>query len=437
MGWLLWGMLRKARFRTSDDALMPSRHVMLLTCCSVGALMLACSEPRQGGLSGMGGTTLDAALHHQDARAQDRVDAARDSDSSSSERDSGGMRPSDASTSFDAASLPERSKARAMFSGHSLMDNPTADRVESIAAARGDDFGWEQQIVIGSPLRVRTRGNDPGSASFPGYQEGKSKNGEANVLSELASPTAFASSDRYDTLVVADRYDILDVIRWEGTIPYLRHYHDRLLEHVPAARTFFYQTWPDMDKDAPQAWIDYQYAETVAWECAAAKVNASLVRDGKPPAVTVVPIAQGLAELVRRVIEGQVPGFSGTTREKMDAIFIDNVHPTRAAQYLASAMVYAAIFGKSPEGANASPDVPAPLAAVLERIAWETITRYYAANHARSHADVATCRAQVVEMCTQYYAIRSRSNEVSYCAHFGEEGGSFAWPDPSIPLPAP
>ena len=92
-----------------------------------------------------------------------------------------------------------------------------------IVAAKGHDYGWEQQLAGGSPIRVRTRGNSYDATTFDGYSIGLNRSGHSkNILRELEAPTSIGASERYDTLVITERNDILATIHVEGTVPYLR-----------------------------------------------------------------------------------------------------------------------------------------------------------------------------------------------------------------------
>jgi hypothetical protein len=329
-----------------------------------------------------------------------------------------------------------RMRARALLSGHSLMDNPLADSLEVIAAGRGRDYGWEQQIVIGSPLRARTRGDNPDASDFPGYSMGKNRSGsQKDMLRELASPTTIGANEHYDALVVTERHDILDVITWEKTVPYLRHYHDRLRTHEPSARTILYQSWWEIDKSNPQAWIDYQTKELVAWECIAAKVNQSLQADGLPQAVTVVPAGLVLARYVERALDGGVPGITGSSSARLDAIFADNVHMTPLGSYVMSAAVYAAIFAETPASATPPSDVDAAAAKAGAEIAWEVVSDYNRAGNEPWLRSLDQCRTMVSAMCPDYHTFRGRPVQ---CGDFWTAGESpFGWPDSSFPLPPP
>lgn len=323
-----------------------------------------------------------------------------------------------------------------LLSGHSLTDNPLADDVQAIAEARGRDFNWEQQIIIGSPLRIRTRGDDPNSSRFPGYAQGKNREGSGkDLLRELASPTTIGANERYDTLVVTERHDILDVLSWESTIPFLRHYHDRLRTYEPSARAILYQTWPDVDKASPQAWIDYQAKELVAWECAASKVNQSLLADGLPQAVTVVPTGLVLARFVQRALDGSIPGITGTTTQRMNMIFGDTVHMTPLGAYVMSAAVYAAVFAETPASATPPSNIDAAAATAGAQIAWEVVSDYHRAGNEPWLRPLDQCRTMVSALCDEYYSIRDRSPQ---CGDYWSGSDSpYKWPDSSFPLPAP
>lgn len=323
-----------------------------------------------------------------------------------------------------------------LLSGHSLTDNPLADDVQAIASGRGRDFNWEQQIIIGSPIRIRTRGDNSNASDFPGYSLGKNRYGEnKDLLRELASPTTIGANERYDTLAITERHDILDVISWENTMPLLRHYHDRLRAYQPNARTLFFQTWPDIDKANPQRWIAYQAKELAAWECSASKVNLSLQAEGLPQAVSVVPSGIVLARFVERALAGSVPGISGSSQERLNAIFADNVHMTPLGAYVMSAAVYAAIFAETPASAAPPSGINASAASAGAQIAWEVVSEYYGRSSAPWLRSMEQCRTLVDALCAEYYSIRDRDAQCG--GYWASSDSPFKWPDPGFVLPAP
>ena len=348
---------------------------------------------------------------------------------------SGGDAATNGGSGAAGASWDKRTRARLLLSGHSLTDNPIGPYVEQIAEAHGRDYGWETQLVIGSPIRIRTRGDNADSARFEGYSRGANRNGsDKDLLSELAAPTSIGASERYDTLVIAERHDILDSMKWERTVPLLRHYHDRLREHESKARTFLYQTWPDINKSEPLRWIDYADKELIAWECAAAKVNLSLKAESLPQSIRVVPAAVVLARFVKRALDGDVPGISGGQEQRLNALFEDAVHPTKLGKYLMAATIYAAVFGESAKGAPIPSDVDAAAGAIAADVAWQVVSEYYGGGETPWIRTMDECRTAVSAMCGEYYAIRQRDPA---CQYWSDPAGPLEWPDTTFPYPAP
>lgn len=335
--------------------------------------------------------------------------------------------PSAAQSGAQSGAPPEASATGALqrlsvfFSGHSLLDNPLPDWVELIAQSRGKSMGWQQQIVLGSPIRVRTKGDDPDSASWPGYELGKSKSGgRIDVLRELRQPTELRAGETYERLLITERSDLLGAIRWEDTPGYLRHYHDRLVENAGSnAASLLYQCWPAIDRQAARVWIEYVRQELFGWECVAAKVNQTLRAEGRQDRVTVIPGGVALAALVERALEGNVPGISGSPRERLDAIFSDDAHLTSLGVYLLAAVHYAALFGESPGGAAGPAEVPRAALSALQEIAWEVVSSHRASALAPSLAE---CRERFAkQLCPAYQRFRGREDEVRGCGSWASE----------------
>ncbi len=332
--------------------------------------------------------------------------------------------------------LGERSSANVLFSGHSLLDNPMPDFTAAIATARGDTLNWEQQNVIGSPIRVRTRG-DSNSDNWTGYRRGKNRSGsDRDLLAELANPTTIPSGEKYDTLLITERHDPIQTIRWEDTVGYILHYHDRLAERHDTARTLVYQVWPDIDKANPAPWVEYQSTELVLWECIVGKINLHLEGAGRERSLAVIPGSQALARLVEATLADEVPGITGSQQQKLDALFTDNVHLTHVGQYFMAAVHYSALFGKPPSGANAGSDqVPSNTAAKLEEIAWQAMADYFD-NGQPLGRTMEDCRTRVErDVCPAFYTIRG--NQLDDCTWWSSAESPFRLPDSKLPLPAP
>lgn len=325
-----------------------------------------------------------------------------------------------------------------MFSGHSLLDNPLPDWVERIVRSKGGNLEWQQQIVIGSPVRVRTWGD----GNWSGYHDGKNRWGEKlDIIKELRQPE---DARPYDILVLAESHSVVGAIIWENAIGYLRHFHDQLAAGNARGQTFYYHAWLDIDKADPTAWLEHETNAAMVWDCAAARVNLSLREESRPAAISVLPAGAALVELVRRILSNEVAGLEGSSRQQLDRIFSDNVHLTEAGVYFLAALHYGVIFGRSPEGAASPPGVAPQLAASLQEIAWEVAQRHRARS-GEPAPDMEACRREIAtNVCQSYWEMKARPGEIRNCrSYFSRSrpepaGNPFIWPDPTWKaLPAP
>lgn len=333
-----------------------------------------------------------------------------------------------------------RSSSRFFLTGHSLTDDPLASYIVDVATKRGDSVAYNQQIVIGSPIRFRTRGS--GTTGWSGYSLGKNRNGSTglNVISELRNPQTIGAGQRYDTLVITENHSSLGMIQWEDTIGYLRHYHDRLIEGNPSARTLFYNSWLDINKSAPAQWIDHEKKALVAWECAASKVNLSLQSVGRTDRVLNMPTGAALVDLVERISANQIPGISGTINQKLNMIFSDNVHLTPLGVYYVSLLTYASVYGKAPTGITPPQGIDLNIATAMQTMAWNYINSYYNRNNPGVR-EMAECRSYISQqVCPSYWTLLGNTGNVTNCQNFFSNANSspFRWPDSSfVPYPAP
>lgn len=333
-----------------------------------------------------------------------------------------------------------RNSARFFLTGHSLTDDPLASFIVHNANRRGDSVAYNQQIVIGATIQYRTRGS--GSTGWSGYSLGKNRDGATglNVISELRNPQTIGANQRYDTLVIAENHNSIEMFRWEDTIGYLRHYHDRVIEGNPSARTLFYNAWLDINKSAPANWIDYEKKAIGAWECAASKVNLSLQSIGRTDRILNLPVGGALVTLVERILADQVPGITGSTSQKLNMIFSDNVHLTSLGVYFMSVVTYTAIYGKTAEGATPPPGINTATATEMQRIAWNYINGYYSRPSPGTRT-MDECRTYVAQqVCPAFWTLKNETFRISNCQDYFNNTSSspFRWPDSSfVPYPAP
>ncbi|MFT3812154.1 MAG: hypothetical protein QM740_02125 [Acidovorax sp.] len=328
------------------------------------------------------------------------------------------------SSAASPSSAPEpnlsepRSSARMFFSGHSLLDDPLPEYVASIAKSLGTPAWWNEQNHPGSTIAARTRGNAAaGSASFPGYSVGKNRDGSGmNVVSELRQPKTIGGQ-RYDTLVLTERHDIMNTLIWEDTVRYARHFHERLIEGNPQANTYLYHSWLDVDKSNPGRWVAYERAVAPAWQCVASRINQSLQAEGRSDRVVYLPAGLALTRLVEQATQGTgVAGLTGVTvRETVNRIFSDDVHLTPVGVYYMALVTYASVYRRSPAGAWAPAGVvTAEQAQSLQAVAWQVVSSHFNSYRA---PDLAQCRAAMVNsVCPAYWKFANRSEPAGVCS---------------------
>jgi hypothetical protein len=297
---------------------------------------------------------------------------------------------------LSSAPLPSAARLRAFYSGHSLADG-VPEEVAAIAQSRAQSLTFELQSMPGSLIRQRTKGEDPDAPGWPGFSAGRNRSGSGlDVEAELRRhPAHGPNPDAYDVLVVTERHDLPYAIYREHTIDYLRVLHDRLIEGNPKAHTLLYHSWLEIDLDQPEKFVAYERKALPLWECVASAVNRGLAADGRSDRIRVLPGASALAELVERLATGTLAGAAGgDARERVQALFRDQVHLTPLGRYFMGTVHYAALFGQSPEGSPAPAGVSPELARELQRLAWQHVSGY------AQRAEAAAGRG--AELCTDY-----------------------------------
>ena len=322
------------------------------------------------------------------------------------------------------------------ISGHSLMDNPLAEDIATMAQAHGVNYNWNQQIGLGSPIRVRTSGNASPPNNWQGYRLGKNRDTfDMDVIAELANPATIGNNAQYDTLLITERTDIIDTILWEYTNSLLRHYHNRLLTGNINGETLFYQSWWSIDENNPQAWITHVSLMTNVWECVAEKVNLTLLADSLNPKIRVVPTGRALTDLLTRILNDEVPGFSGTDIAKIDQLFDDNVHLNREGIFYVAAVSYAAIFQASPVGTPIPADINQATGEALLQIAWENVNLYLTNYTPKT---MTQCRVIIEnQICDSYYNFTNRPEQIANCKIWISNNSTwqtnpFNWPDSDL-----
>src|SRR4051812_2992301 len=76
-----------------------------------------------------------------------------------------------------AESWGPRTRARVFLSGHSLLDSPLPEQLAALATGLHDDYAYEYQMLFGSPIRARSKGERE-APGYPGYRAGRNRSGE-------------------------------------------------------------------------------------------------------------------------------------------------------------------------------------------------------------------------------------------------------------------
>jgi hypothetical protein len=296
-----------------------------------------------------------------------------------------------------------RASAAIMISGHSLTARGIFANMEAVAASQGTPMVWNTQIVNGSPTRFRTRGFDFNDPTFPGYGMGENRNGtNMNIAAELLYPQTIGGQ-RYDTLVLTERHDIVNTLLWEDTVRYTRHFHDRLVAGNSGANSYLYHSWLAINnKVDPSSWIGYERTVAKAWQCTAARVNVSLAAAGRGDRMTYLPAGLALTDLVEQAaLRGAVAGVSGgDAAQTIDRLFTDSLHLSPLGEYYMALVSYASVYRRSPVGASAPYGVTAEQAYALQNQAWQSVSNYY---NSQSVPGMEQCQAVMRdEVCSAY-----------------------------------
>jgi hypothetical protein len=150
----------------------------------------------------------------------------------------------------------------------------------------------------------------------------------------------------YDVVVLQEDIPELTEHSVEPFFEYARLFDGEI--RSSGARTLFYMTWP---------------YERLNWISLAAIAQAH--RD----------ISAELGALVAPV--GVAFEHATEQRPELDMLIQDREHESLAGIYLAASVIYATLFGESPEGLTYAPiGVSAEQAAYLQRVAWETVQEW-------------------------------------------------------------
>jgi hypothetical protein len=312
---------------------------------------------------------------------------------------------------------------RVFFSGHSLLSPPIPEFAAAIARSQGTSMRWNQQSLGGSPIRWRSRGREDNAAPWSGYRQGDDRHGKPiDVLAEFKSGASVGGP--YDTLVITEMHALLGTLLWNDTVRYLRHFHERFIEANASGTTWFYESWLDVsDKDDPRRWIAYERDASVAWQCIAARVNASLALEGRNDRIRSLPAGAALVHLVEKATQGS--GLAGitlaSTKLTVNSLLQDDVHLTRLGSYYIALVIDATLSGRFPTDAWRPSDISAAQAQALQSVA----STFVLEQVERAPRSLDQCRAFILDgFITRYWAY---VRDAAFLKQFSAPKAYFDW----------
>lgn len=166
--------------------------------------------------------------------------------------------------------------------------------------------------------------------------------------------------------------------------PGIDHFTELGLKHNPKLRLLVQASWYPFDVAAPEKRVrensqrdTAQIADLQAaideWRTRLEAQADALNKKYDRRAVFIVPVGDAVVKLRQMIVEGKFPGIS-----KQSELFTDPIgHGRGPVLALAAYCNFAAIFRRSPEGlALEEPGLDEAQHAILQRIAWETVSKY-------------------------------------------------------------
>lgn len=263
--------------------------------------------------------------------------------------------------------------ADVVFVGHSLLNYEMAQIVSELAASKGLRYTRATQSLPGHSLGhnwLRCR-----EATYDGEFYPESFACDALDAGSVNGP--------YNVLIATDANNPIELGRiLNEPHKYLELFMELMLSHNPAARTFMYTSWEELEYPGhDEDWTVEVISELASYELIAADAEELSRQRGRNGQVSVLPANLALRRLILAIEAGSVPGLTIRTD-----IFADAVHMNGIGNYFVACVLYSAIFNQSPEGAMTAPrnqygaimaDVPTAMAVQLQRIAWQTVSDYY------------------------------------------------------------
>lgn len=252
--------------------------------------------------------------------------------------------------------------------GHSLVGPHMPYMLQQLSPA---GHRYHSQLGWGTALKAHW---EP-SVKINGLEQEKQQDYYRNL------DEAITSQD-YHAFVLTEMIEIKDAIKYFDSEKYLAKFADRINQHNPEARIYFYESWHEVND--PAGWInrlenDYpRYWKEKVLHPALARLK------GKVP-IYVIPVGQVFAKFFQEL--EQFGGFDGMRKpvdifnRKEDGT-LDVIHINDVGSYFVAIVHYAVLYQRNPEGlpyklkAHGGRNAVAPsaeAAALFQKITWEVV----------------------------------------------------------------
>lgn len=262
----------------------------------------------------------------------------------------------------------------AYYIGHSLTDYiPTM--VHRLSEDRSSvEFDWEFQSIPGSPLSYHW-----------GKMAENNPNTRPHAHSFFEQSNGLPAGD-FDALILTESVP-MNLNKIEYTYPYADSFYLYAEDHNPDIQVYVYEIWHCLPNGigadcarlpAEAAWRQKLVDDLEVWERVVDSLNSAHTPN-KP--VCMIPGGQGLIKLYDAVLAGELPGIP-----QMDSLFEDQIHLNDIGRYYIALIHFALLHNQNPQGLTNElrtqwgglyKKIPTVAqAAVLQRLAWETVNEY-------------------------------------------------------------
>ncbi|MGL1934493.1 MAG: T9SS type A sorting domain-containing protein [Fibrobacterales bacterium] len=262
----------------------------------------------------------------------------------------------------------------AYYIGHSL-----TDYIPSMVHRLSEDrpsvqFDWEFQSIPGSPLVFHW-----------GKKAENNPSTRPHARSFFEENNGLPAGD-FDAFIMTESVP-RNLNNLKLTHPIADSFYLYAEDHNPGIQVYVYEIWHCLPNGigadcahvpAVEAWRQKLVDDLDVWERIVDSLN-SAHNPEKP--VCMIPGGQGLIKLYDAVMAGELPGIS-----QMDALFEDHIHLNDMGRYYIALIHFAMLHNQNPQGltnelrtqwGGSYDEIPTSAqAAVLQRLAWETVNEY-------------------------------------------------------------